>query len=61
MNYNSIRKKDISMSFLWVITLKANGLKLPIKRQRLTEEIFKMGIYCPQDTSLNTKTQRGGK
>ena len=44
-------------NYLWLITLKVNGLKAPIKRHRIAEWIRKHDphICCLQETNLRTK------
>ena len=42
-------------SYLSIITLKANGLNAPTKRQRLAKWIQKQGVCCLQETHLKTR------
>ena len=42
-------------SYLSIITLKANGLNAPTKRQRLAKWIQKQDVCCLQETHLKTR------
>ena len=44
-------------NYLWIITLKVNGLNAPMKRHRIAEWIRKHDphICCLQETHIRTK------